>query len=72
DKRHLQQETNRTQLVQDIADAVGALIEAVTCINLATNHDTRGVPPTPSVDIVHCEDRAFRDPLVPHMKLALA
>ncbi|KAF1785699.1 hypothetical protein GQ600_13811 [Phytophthora cactorum] len=35
DKQHLQQETNRTQLVQAVAGAVGDLIEAVTNITLA-------------------------------------
>ncbi|KAG6952466.1 hypothetical protein JG688_00013262, partial [Phytophthora aleatoria] len=67
DKRHLQQETNRTQLVQAVADAVNDLIEAVTGIKLAITHVTLYVPPTRFVDIVHCEDRVFRNRLVPHM-----
>ncbi|KAG6946924.1 hypothetical protein JG687_00016438 [Phytophthora cactorum] len=66
DKQHLQQETNRTQLVQAVADAVGDLIEAVTSITLAINQDTRVVPPSRPVDIVPCEDKVFRDLLVPH------
>ncbi|KAG6964532.1 hypothetical protein JG687_00005915, partial [Phytophthora cactorum] len=67
EKRHLQQEKNQTQHVQAVADAVGDLIEAVASIKLAINHDTRDVPPTRSVNIVHCEGRVFRDLLVPHM-----
>ncbi|KAF1781382.1 hypothetical protein GQ600_9587 [Phytophthora cactorum] len=63
----LKQEKNQTQHVQAVADAVGDLIEAVASIKLAINHDTRDVPPTRSVNIVHCEGRVFRDLLVPHM-----